>query len=57
MKEALAGEEVQIAVVQWKSGRTPRQCLGSNGAEVQAITIGEDQNFQIRMMVAVEAMR
>ena len=52
MKEALAGEEVQIAVVQWKSGRTPRQCLGSNGAEVQAITIGEDQNFQIRMMVA-----
>ena len=42
------GQEAQVAIVQWKSGKTPRQCLGSNGAEVQAITIGEDQNFQIR---------
>ena len=42
----------QVAVIQWKSGKTPRQCLGSNGAEVQAVTIGEDQNFQIRGMLA-----
>ena len=47
-KQLLHGEECQISIVQWKSGRTPRQCLGSNGAEVQALTIGEDQNFQIR---------
>ena len=52
VKAALAGEEVQIAVVQWKSGKTPRQCLGSNGAEVQASSIGEDQNCQIRLMLA-----
>lgn len=47
-KSFLHGEECQVAVVQWKSGKTPRQCLGSNGAEVQAITMGEDQNFQVR---------
>ena len=47
-KGFLSGEEFQVAIVQWKSGKTPRQCLGSNGAEVQAITIGEDQNFQVR---------
>ena len=44
----LSGEECQVAIVAWKSGKTPRQCLGSNGAEVQAITMGEDQNFQVR---------
>ena len=38
--------------MQWKSGKTPRQCLGSNGAEVQAITMGEDQNYQIRLLLA-----
>ena len=47
-RQLLCGEEVQVAVVQWKSGKTPRQCLGSNGAEVQAITEGENQNYQIR---------
>ena len=52
VKEALGGAETQVAVVQWKSGKTPRQCLGSNGAEVQSITIGEDQNYQIRAMMA-----
>ena len=31
-----------MALVQWKSGKTPRQCLGSNGADVQAITMGEE---------------
>lgn len=47
----LRGEEHDIALLQWKSGKTPRQCLGSNGAEVQSITIGEDQNYKIRGLV------
>ena len=47
----LRGEEHDIALLQWKSGKTPRQCLGSNGAEVQSITIGEDQNYEIRGLV------
>ena len=51
-KEILKGEECQLALVQWKSGKTPRQCLGSNGAEVQSITIGEDQNYHIRLLLA-----
>ena len=51
-KEIIQGAEAQLAVVQWKSGKTPRQCLGSNGAETQAITIGEDQNYNIRMLMA-----
>ena len=51
-REVLQGEECQLAVLQWKSGKTPRQCLGSNGAEVQSITIGEDQNYQVRMLLA-----
>ena len=51
-REVLQGEECQFAVLQWKSGKTPRQCLGSNGAEIQSITIGKDQNYQIRMLLA-----
>ena len=51
-KDALWGQEVQFALIQWKSGKTPRQCLGSNGAEVQSITMGEDQNYQIRALLA-----
>ena len=51
-KEILQGIETQVALVQWKSGKTPRQCLGSNGAEVQAITLGEDQNHAVRMLLA-----
>ena len=47
-KVILEGQETQVAVIQWKSGRTPRQVLGSNGAEVQSITVAEDMNFQIR---------
>jgi hypothetical protein len=50
--EFLQGEEHQLAVVQWKSGKTPRQCLGSNGAEVQTITSGENQNVHIRLLLA-----
>ena len=49
-KELLEGEECQVAIVNWKSGKTPRQCLGSNGAEVQAITEGEDITFKLRAM-------
>ena len=51
-REIMDGDESQLALVQWRSGKTPRQCLGSNGAEVQAITIGEDQNVHIRMLLA-----
>ena len=50
-RQFLSGEECQVAILQWKSGKTPRQCLGSNGAEVQSITIGEDMNFSIRGLI------
>eukprot|EP00438_Fugacium_kawagutii_P009905 Skav216398 [mRNA] locus=scaffold457:290346:293534:+ [translate_table: standard] len=50
-KTMLQGAEGQVALIQWKSGKCPRQVLGSNGAEVQALTMGEDQNFQIRALV------
>ena len=48
----LEGEECEIAIVNWKSSKTPRQCLGSNGAETQAITEGEDTTFRVRAMLA-----
>ena len=51
-KTILNGSEEAISVIQWKSSKTPRQCLGSNGAEVQAITIGEDMVFHIRALLA-----
>lgn len=47
----LEGEECQVAIVQWKSGKCPRAVLGSNGAEVQGLTVGEDQNFHIRALL------
>ena len=47
-RSVLDGEETQLAFVHWRSSKTPRQCLGSNGAEVQAITEGEDLVFRIR---------
>ena len=50
-KEILSGEEASIAIVNWRSAKTPRQCLGSNGAEVQAITEGEDVTFKVRAML------
>jgi hypothetical protein len=50
--EFLQGEECVVCVLNWKSSKTPRQCLGSNGAEVQAITEGEDITFRIRAMWA-----
>ena len=45
------GEEVEVALLSWKSAKTPRQCLGSNGAEVQAITEGEDTTYKVRAML------
>ena len=49
-KVLLSGEECKIAIVNWRSAKTPRQCLGSNGAEVQAITEGEDATFKLRAL-------
>ena len=46
-RAALEGEEVAVAMVCWRSAKTPRQCLCSNGAEVQAITEGEHATFKI----------
>ena len=48
----LQGEPHVVAILNWKSGKTPRQCLGSNGAEVQATTEGEDITFKVRAMWA-----
>lgn len=48
--EFLEGERCQVAILNWRSSKTPRQCLGSNGAEVQSITEGEDITFRIRAM-------
>ena len=44
--EFLQGEECVVCVLNWKSSKAPRQCLRSNGTEVQAIT------FRIRAMWA-----
>ena len=46
----LEGEEVSLALVAWRSSKCPRESLGSNGSEVQAITIGEDEVFLLRAM-------
>ena len=37
-KSILDGSEEHVALVGWKSSEAPKQCLGSNGSEVQAIT-------------------
>ena len=50
--EILSGSRQQVALIQWKSSKTPRQCLGSNGAEVQSITEGEDLCFRLRALLA-----
>ena len=49
--QIVEGEEVEVALVHWKTAKTPRQCLGSNGAEVQAITEGEDFTYKVRTML------
>ena len=48
----LYGEKHTLALLNWKSSKTPRACLGSNGAEVQAITEGEDLCFRLRALLA-----
>ena len=50
-RSILEGEETAIALVSWRSSKTPRQCLGSNGAEVQAISEAEDVTFRTRAML------
>ena len=50
--DILQGEEREFAVLNWKSGKAPRQSLGSNGCEVQALTLSEDMNFQLRALIA-----
>eukprot|EP00438_Fugacium_kawagutii_P033053 Skav206312 [mRNA] locus=scaffold3460:26186:29314:+ [translate_table: standard] len=51
-RSLMDGEERDLSIVTWRSAKTPRQCLGSNGAEVQAITEGEDVTFRVRSMLA-----
>ena len=46
----LMGEEVALSMVSWRSSKASRESLGSNGSEVQAITIGEDMVFLLRAM-------
>ena len=50
-KSILQGEEHVVALVAWRSSKTPRQVLGSNGAEVQAITVTEDDVFHVRALL------
>ena len=47
-KEILQGSEEHVALVSWRSTKAPRESLGSNGSEVQAITVGEDTVFLLR---------
>ncbi|CAE6969531.1 SLC6A5 [Symbiodinium natans] len=49
-RSIMDGTEEKVAVVAWKSGKAPRESLGSNGSEVQAITMGEDMVFLLRAM-------
>ena len=49
-KSILQGERVPLNVVSWRSTKAPRESLGSNGSDVQAITIGEDLVFLMRAM-------
>ena len=46
----LHGSAEGVAVVAWKSSKAPHESLGSNGAEVQAITVGEDVVFLLRAL-------
>ena len=47
-RSILDGEEEHVALVSWRSTKAPRGSLGSNGSEVQAITVGEDVVFLLR---------
>ena len=46
--QILDGDRVPMNLVAWRSQKAPREVLGSNGSEVQAITIGEDLTFLVR---------
>ena len=48
----LQGEEQTVALLTLRSSKTPRQVLGSNGAEVQAVTEAEDTVFRTRAYLA-----
>ena len=48
--EILQKAEVSLTPVSWTSSKAPMECLGSNGSEVQAITIGEDVVLLLRAM-------
>ncbi len=50
-RSILQGEEHVVPLVAWRSSKTPRQVLGSNGAEVQAITVTEDDVFHVRTLL------
>ena len=47
-KRILDGERVPMNIVAWRSQKAPREVLGSNGSEVQAITAGEDMTYLVR---------
>ena len=47
-RSILDGAEEHIALISWRSTKAPRESLGSNGSEVQAITVGEDTVFLLR---------
>ena len=49
-REILDGSEEAVALVTWRSTKAPRDSLGSNGSEVQAITAGEDIVFLLRTL-------
>eukprot|EP00439_Symbiodinium_sp_Y106_P048762 s3212_g6.t1 len=49
-KEEIAALRGALGTVSWKAdgAAAPRETLGSNGAEVQAVTVGEDSCFLLR---------
>ncbi|CAE7868299.1 unnamed protein product [Symbiodinium microadriaticum] len=49
-EQLVKGDEAQLALVGWKTSKSPRGTLGSNGAEVQAITVGKDVCFLLRAL-------
>ena len=51
-KGIMKGEGHPVSLLQWKSTKCPRQVLGSNGAEVQSITEGEDLCFRLKAVLA-----
>ena len=51
-QKKITGEECTVAIINWKSCKAPRQCLGSNGAEVQALTEAEEATFKLRAVSA-----